>query len=426
LMGLAAAVVGSAVIGGVVTSSAASKAAKVSQNATDQTTQLAQQQFQQTRSDNEPFRQAGMAAINPLMAQLGIGGGQGGPTASRNPLSGPAGSSPQEAFDWAGYRANNPDVNAAVTADGSGFNGSTPDERAADQYARYGRGEGRMVSTIQPAQPVLIAPTAPSAPVNPFIVDPSTGGVTATRPDAGPRPTVAPRPEMTRPTTAPFSFTAEQYQETPGYQYRQSEARKGILASAGATGAMQSGAALKELYDRGDQIANQDFTSERAVNYGQYMDAANRSDANFTSDRAFGENVYTGDRSYGDQIYNMDRGFNADIFNSDRGYATDTFNNRTNQLFNLAGVGTGVNNANASAGNTATGLQTNALFSNAATQGNAALTQASSFNNVLSAGVNAYAYGKNGGGAYGTPSNPASSFSGMAGGTANPLLARGF
>jgi len=395
-LGTAAAILGSAVIGGVVSSSAASKAAKSSQQATDQATALAREQYQQTRADNEPFRQAGSAAINPLMAQLGISAG--GTTGSS-----PAPAAPTQ--DWAAYIAANPDVAAAVNAPNSGYAGDTPEARAADQYARYGQGEGRVVPTV--AAPVAAQPTTATTSTNPFLVDPTTGGVNTLRPTADPRET------YTRPDTPAFSYGLDEYKASPGYQYRQDEARKSILSSAGATGALQSGAALKELYDRGDQIAYQDFGNERAFAYDQYGADRARTDQNFAADRAYGTDIYNTDRTYGDSLYNLDRG-----------YATDTYNNRTNNLFNLTSLGASTNNANASAGNTATGLQTNALFSNAATQGNAALTQANSFNNILSTGLNAYAYNQGQAGV-GTKANPASSFSGFSGGTsANPLLSR--
>lgn len=65
---VAAAVVGSAVVGGAVASSSASKAAKAQTQASQQATDTSMAQYNQTRADNEPFRQAGVTALNKLAA----------------------------------------------------------------------------------------------------------------------------------------------------------------------------------------------------------------------------------------------------------------------------------------------------------------------------------------------------------------------
>lgn len=108
--------------------------------------------------------------------------------------------------------------------------------------------------------------------------------------------------------TAPgaFTYTAADYMASPGYQFQQDEARRAILASASATGALQSGAALKELQDRAQQIALQDFNNERAFNYDVYKDSRN---------------------------------FGRDVYDTDRNYLTDRYDTGTNNLFRLTGVG---------------------------------------------------------------------------------------
>jgi hypothetical protein len=70
---VAGAIVGSAVIGSV----ASSKAAGAQASAADKSAQLQYDQFQQTRADQEPFRQAGITTQNELMRQLGLGGEAG-------------------------------------------------------------------------------------------------------------------------------------------------------------------------------------------------------------------------------------------------------------------------------------------------------------------------------------------------------------
>ncbi len=71
---VAAAVIGSAVIGGVVAASSASKAAKAQQEAAKQAQQTAESTFDKQAALQEPFRQGGLTAQNEIMQLLGIGG----------------------------------------------------------------------------------------------------------------------------------------------------------------------------------------------------------------------------------------------------------------------------------------------------------------------------------------------------------------
>ena len=67
---VAAATIGSSLIG----SSASKSAANTQSAAADRAAQLQYDQFQQTRADQEPFRQAGITTQNELMRQLGLSG----------------------------------------------------------------------------------------------------------------------------------------------------------------------------------------------------------------------------------------------------------------------------------------------------------------------------------------------------------------
>ena len=78
-IGTAAAILGSAVIGGAVASRGASKAARAQQQAADQAAQVQRETFERQVELQEPFRQAGMASQNELMRMLGIGGEPGTP-----------------------------------------------------------------------------------------------------------------------------------------------------------------------------------------------------------------------------------------------------------------------------------------------------------------------------------------------------------
>lgn len=58
---------GGAIIGGTIAASASNKAARTQAEAANQATQLTQEQLNQTRADYEPWRQAGIGALNKLI-----------------------------------------------------------------------------------------------------------------------------------------------------------------------------------------------------------------------------------------------------------------------------------------------------------------------------------------------------------------------
>ena len=74
MSGIATAIVGSAVVGGVMASSAAGKAAKAQRQAADQAAQLQSEQYWDQVNRQEPFRQAGLKTTDELMRQFGLGG----------------------------------------------------------------------------------------------------------------------------------------------------------------------------------------------------------------------------------------------------------------------------------------------------------------------------------------------------------------
>jgi hypothetical protein len=78
-IGTAAAILGSAVIGGAVASRGASKAARAQTQAAEQASQVQREIFEKQTELQEPFRQAGMTAQNELLRMLGLGGEAGTP-----------------------------------------------------------------------------------------------------------------------------------------------------------------------------------------------------------------------------------------------------------------------------------------------------------------------------------------------------------
>lgn len=71
-----AVIAGAVVVGSVVSSQASSRAAKKQRKAQGQGMDLQQQQYEQTRADQAPWRQAGEQALQQQQAQLGLGSGQ--------------------------------------------------------------------------------------------------------------------------------------------------------------------------------------------------------------------------------------------------------------------------------------------------------------------------------------------------------------
>ena len=78
-IGTAAAILGSAVIGGAAASRGASRAARAQTQAADQAAQVQREIFERQTELQEPFRQAGITSQNELLRLLGLGGQAGTP-----------------------------------------------------------------------------------------------------------------------------------------------------------------------------------------------------------------------------------------------------------------------------------------------------------------------------------------------------------
>lgn len=405
-IGTATAILGSAVIGAGASAlnskSAAKSAANSSQYATDQSIAFNNKVLETQQANTEPYRNAGAAGVQALLQQLGIS-----PVASAS--GGQAGGmSAAEIAKWDQYLAENPDVAQSVRgASGNQYAGSTPEERAADHYMRYGKSEGRTLPTTPAAQPTAPTPTNPSTP------DPNRPALTET--PGYQSPEFIRTDAYRAPSMDPLDISLGKYQKSPGYDFQQQEASRATLAGSAATGALRSGAAAKALQDRAQNIANLDYTNWRDYTTGQY-----NTDRNYNAQQAqfaynallgqnqaqtafnqansqFGYNALTNQNNlknqYTQQNYSTDRAFNA-----------DQNQQKTNNLFSLAGLGaSAAGSANNALGANAAN-NSNALFSNASAQGNAALASAGQINNAINTGTNALAWylgNKGGGGTYG-------------------------
>ena len=75
---VAAAIAGSAIVGGLASSSAASSASSAQQNAANTAAATSQGQYDQTRADQAPWRNAGQSALSSISGGFGLGPASGG------------------------------------------------------------------------------------------------------------------------------------------------------------------------------------------------------------------------------------------------------------------------------------------------------------------------------------------------------------
>lgn len=434
MIGTTAAILGSAVIGAgasaISSSNAAKKAANSSQYATDQTTALNNKALDLQQQNTQPYRDAGALSTQALLEQLGLAQ----PKAST--ASSQAGSP-----DWNGYIAAHPDLAETISGPNSNqFTGATPQEKAADHYARYGQAAGwQLPTTAAPAkgdQPqVLPASTGPNGqPTVAVGTDPTRPGLTQTAPYQAPTttqtapyaaPSFVSTPGYQAPDAGKLDVSLNSYQVDPGYNWQQSEASRATLAGSAATGALHSGAAAKALQDRAQQIANTDYSNWRSYTTGQYNTDRSRADQNAqfgynallgqnsqqnslnSNNAQFGYNALSDQNKFKDTaaIDAAQFGYNAltnqnntnnqygqQAFNTDRAFTADQSQQKTNNLFSLSGLGaSAAGSANSAIGANAAN-NGNALFSNASAQGNAALASAGQVNNAINTGTNALAY----------------------------------
>jgi hypothetical protein len=401
-MPVGAAIVAGSVVAGGASLIGAHSAAKASQSAADQSTETQRYIYDQGRQDNAPYLAAGTNALMALSGRLGAGAQAGAtPAPSGGPLGVAAAAQPagggQQTGAGAQYfemypdvaaeyaKVNGPGIAKALGLSNDPHASMTPDQFAAYHYQTSTRnGENRQwpapaQQTAQAqSQPALAAPATPPPAGT---IDPSTNDFTGllTQVRAA-RPAAPDRPTFTRPTVAPLDVSQASYVQSPDYQFQLSEGNKNIIANKAAVGGLESGDAMKSLQKYGQNVALGD--------YAQWRDYAT---ARYDQDRGVGESNFRYDSTRGDQDFNTDRGYDTDVYNLDRGYGTDIYNGRTNDLFRVASLGQGAVAQGAQSGQTYANGTSNALFSNAAAQGNAALSAAGTVGSIAASGVNAYA-----------------------------------
>ena len=144
-MGIETAIIASAIVGAGASAYAGNKAAKAQTNAANQANTATLEAQRRAEQLNEPWRQAGMGALNQRNALLGIGGGGMGGGGAGGPMAGGA--------DYAAYLQANPDVAAGYQAAIQSPHLRNQGISSMEDYARYhydtfGRAEGRQLPTV--------------------------------------------------------------------------------------------------------------------------------------------------------------------------------------------------------------------------------------------------------------------------------------
>ena len=197
----------------VASSSAAKSAANAQTGAANSAAALQQSQYNQTRQDQAPWRNAGGDALSALEYGLGIGSRSGGGVAKS-----------QANFDSQAYLAANPDVAASMGTEKGELN-------AYQHYLDFGQNEGRAFTYTPEAQAQVAA---------------AGGGSNGGASSGG-------YGDLLR------KFDLSTFQADPGYEFTKQQGEQSINRNALAAGRYASGAALKSLDRFNTGLANQTF-----------------------------------------------------------------------------------------------------------------------------------------------------------------------
>ena len=260
--------IGSSLLGGLMGGSASKKAAKAQQQSAAAAQQEIGRQYDTTRGDLAPWRQAGMGAIDRLQYLLGTGG-----SGSVNPAVGQA----QNALSNAQSEYN------ALLASSS--TSSSPGGRwTRDDPGGHTGGEGGDGGAnwhwVRDDSPVSSGPDPAALSAARARMEAAQNALNSAQSqpwDAG-----AGHGSLLKP------FGVDDFEADPGYLFRQQEGNKAIENSAAARGMQLSGANLKGLQRFNSGLASQEYgaafgrdaaNKDRAYNYlsgtsGQGLGAA--------------------------------------------------------------------------------------------------------------------------------------------------------
>lgn len=286
------------IIGGVLGSNAADKAKDYQEGAAQQAQHARERSANQVQQLQAPGVAAYGAGLNALTARLGL------------PTQGVASAGPKQViggFDPSYYAQARPDVVAEfhrLSPNNLKNNlGINPGDLNAflnwhwNQSGQYEPDNApnaataeawRAAASAPPPQAAAEPAAAPQTPSN------ALNGSFGNTED----PTWTPPPA--------FSFDINDFKDNPAYKFALDQGSGQVMANASVTGALNSGAALKRLQDRGQQTAYGFYDDERDFAYGKYGDDWNRS---------------------------------RSTYESDRNYLTDRYDQETSDLFRYTGVG---------------------------------------------------------------------------------------
>ena len=273
--------IGGSLLGGLIGSNSAKKAAQSQEQMQREAIAAQQQAAESARRVYDPTVQAYSQGLNALTDRLGV-----------------SNSSPSQTvggIDVNAYIAQNPDVAAfKQTLMQRGDIGAGKPWATFEDWVREVQlpnammnGEQRSYPTAAPAQ--AEAPGAANA-----LTGTGTFGNTA---------------DPTWQTPDPFSFDINSFTSNPAYQFALEQGSGQVMANASATGALNSGAALKRLQDRGQQTAYNFYAPEREFAYNQWLNDYKLGRANYESDRGYLTDRY--DRATDDLMRYAQMGQNA-------------------------------------------------------------------------------------------------------------------
>ena len=258
---------------------AGSEALQAQQQATNQQLGVEQQMYQQQRADLEPWRQVGLGALQQLSQLYGIQVPQGTFAAAQGqqPMQAPTPMGGQNA-----YLAANPDVarEFAKPQVAAMFNGD-PNAFAQYHYSTFGAAEGRqapqayeqqiagqMGSQAMPGMETATARTmsiSPEGEVSGVAMAPRQDQTLQMAPaqQAAGQPAPQPPAGQAMPANAPAGADPRfaGFFASPDYQYRLQQGSQNVLAQRAAMGGLESGAAMRELQNVGQQEASAEYAN---------------------------------------------------------------------------------------------------------------------------------------------------------------------
>lgn len=239
---VATAIVGGAVVGGLLSNQAANTAAAGARDAANSANAISDAQFQQTRTDMAPWRNAGSSAIGQLSYLLGLPG-YGSPTASpvRGALatgSAPEGRVPRQQLSTIGMRTSPKTL---------GVEGWTPKGQGGPEG-------GIALQRSMDDQGDPMGGNVGGGGGGNFDYNPTTGEWTPTASTGGTYNT-----QMGDFGSLSRDFGMADFQADPGYDFRMKEGQKALERSAAAGGRFLGGGTLKALTRYGQDMGSQEY-----------------------------------------------------------------------------------------------------------------------------------------------------------------------